>query len=85
MNHTKTIQAVAQRSLVAKDTCEQVLGAYEKYSEKNMSRSSRKHMIEITAAISETTGVEPEICETVMSHFFDLLSEEVKKKIPFVK
>jgi len=85
MNHTKTIKAIAERSQVEAPTCEQVVKAYEKYGEQNITRTSRKHMAAIVEWISSETTIEPTTCEVVMNELFDLFAEETKKKIPFMK
>lgn len=65
--------------------CEKIVKAYEKYGEYNITRVSRKHLPAIAEWISAETGIATDTCTLVMNELFDLLSEESKKKIPFVK
>lgn len=83
MNHRETIAATAASATESTNNCEKILKSYEKYCQQQPTKFSRKHMERIVDFISTRTLIDPSICQNVMNHFFDIMTEETKKKIPF--
>ncbi|WP_086350564.1 hypothetical protein [Candidatus Enterococcus clewellii] len=85
MNNTEVMQSLAERSHVNQSACQTIVKSYEEYCEKNITRFSRKYLKAIIDYISRETAVEPSICQRVMENYFDLVGEQMKGKIPFVR
>lgn len=85
MNHTEVVQAIAERSNSDFLTCQQIIKGYEKYCEGNITRTSRKHMKAIIGHLSNETLIDSLTCQAVMENFFDLMKEQIKSKMPFIR
>lgn len=85
MNNREVVKQISVRSGVSPEICEEVVKGYEKYCEKNITHSSRKYLDDIAAFILQDRGIEEKVTENVITQLFDLLKEETKKKIPFIK
>ncbi|MHC5216333.1 hypothetical protein ACYSNR_06675 [Enterococcus sp. LJL128] len=85
MNHTQTINTVAERSQVDLQTSEAVIKSYERYCGSNITRTSSKNMKAIISFIAEDSSVDMWQAESVMTELFALLKEQAKKKISFLK
>ena len=80
MNNTQTIKTLAGQTNEAIQTVETILSSYENYCTKNITRYSRKHLAAIVESISNETSLPSETCSKVMTHFFDLVKNEIKGK-----
>ena len=80
MNNTQTIKTLAGQTNESIQTVESILNSYENYCTKNITRYSRKHLAAIVDFIANETSVPSETCSKVMTHFFDLVKNEVKGK-----
>ncbi|MDF9824881.1 nucleoid DNA-binding protein [Breznakia sp. PF5-3] len=85
MNHTEVIATIAEETSINESTCEVVVKAYEKYCEKNITSVSKKHIEAIVRYIVDTTDVKEIEARAVMNILFDLLGDQLRSKIPFMK
>lgn len=84
MNHKEVIQTISERSSKSEAICEMVIRSYEKYCERNLTQTSKKHMKAIVEYISNEELIDYLICQAVMESYFDLLEEQIKKKLSFM-
>lgn len=80
MNNTQTIKTLAGQTNESIQTVESILSSYENYCTRNITRYSRKHLTAIVDFIANETSLPSETCSKVMTHFFDLVKNEIKGK-----
>ncbi|MGC6769469.1 hypothetical protein [Enterococcus sp. LJL51] len=85
MNYVQTMNTISERSQIDWQTCEAIIKSYERYCERNLTRTSSKNMQAITSFIVEDSSVDMRQTETVMTELFVVLKEQIKKKVPFLK
>ena len=85
MNHTETMKAIVLATSVEESTCEEIVKAYEKYCENNITRTTSKYMEDIVDYISKATDVSEVETRNVMNALFEIVNDGLRNKIPFMK